>query len=67
MTNQDNDPEPDPPDEPQMPQQGEGSGGCALATEKWMRSTPENTVLNLFLIAVFLFSAILWKNPLREK
>ena len=76
MTNQDNDPEPDPPDDPvqpRMPQQpdmaqrGEGGGGCALAMGKRMRNTPENTMLNLFLIAVFLFSAILWRSPLKEK
>ena len=32
-----------------------------------MRNTPENTVLNLFLIAAFLFSATLRKSPLKEK
>ena len=32
-----------------------------------MGNTPENTVLNLFFIAVFLFSAVLWKSPLKEK
>ena len=75
VTNQDNDPEPEtaPPSEPapqpdqEMAQDGEGSGGCALAMEKRMRNTPENTVLNLFLIAAFLFSATLRESPLKEK
>ena len=62
VTNQDNDPEPDPPDDlvqPRMLQQGEGSGGCALAMEKRVENSSGNTVLNLFLIAAFLFSATL--------
>ena len=70
VTNQDNDPEPDPPDDlvqPRMPQQGEGSGGCALAMEKRVENSSGNTVLNLFLIAAFLFSATLRRSPLGEK
>ena len=77
VTNQDNDPEPDPPppgepaprpDQETAQDRGWNVGlGCALATEKRMRNTPENTVLNLFLIAAFLFSAVLWKSPLKEK
>ena len=77
VTNQDNDPEPDPPppgepaprpDQETAQDRGWNVGlGCALAMEKRTGNTPENTVLNLFLIAVFLYSAVLWKSPLKEK
>ena len=74
VTNRDNDPEPESPEPQQMQQpppgemasDGEGSGGCALAMGKRTRNTPENTAVNLFLIAVFLFFAILRKSPLEE-
>ena len=61
VTNQDNDPEPDP-----VSQEG-GGGGCALAMEKRVENSSGNTVLNLFLIAAFLFSATLGRSPLGGK
>ena len=77
VTNRDNDPEPDPPppgESAPRPDQETAQGrgwnvglGCALAMEKRTGNTPENTALNLFFIAVFLFSAVLRKSPLKEK
>ena len=72
VTNQDNDPEPDPTSGPvpkpeEMAQDGGGGGGCALAMEKRVENTPQNTVLNLFLVVAFLFSAALRRSPLTEK
>ena len=74
VTNQDNDPEPDPPSDPvpkpeEMAQDGEGSGGggCTLAMEKRVENSSGNTVLNLFLVVAFLFSATLRRSPLKEK
>ena len=75
VTNQDNDPEPDPapPSEPapqpdqEMAQDGGGGGGCALAMEKRVENSSGNTVLNLFLVVAFLFSATLRRSPLKEK
>ena len=72
VTNQDNDPEPDPPSGPvpkpeEMAQDGGGGGGCALAMEKRVENSSGNTVLNLFLVVAFLFSATLRRSPLKEK
>ena len=44
-----------------------GGGGCALAMEKRVENSSGNTVINLFLIAAFLFSATLRRSPLGEK